>query len=221
MYVKILYCKYNYIDNYNKKNIKKGYEMMYDGINIFSDDIRVYEYALNQIPDRENAIEPSYARNDTFDHALRVVENLFKRAQKEIYIKSSLFCKKFYLDDRIINALNELKNKNKNIKVNVLIEQENSEETIGQEEVIKKFKEIFGEDNVKVKYLNKNKQLKVNDFILIDEHDFRYELEEPKLFDACKDDVILNTRASACFNAHKNVPNRAIKLKEVFKYLSA
>jgi len=193
---------------------------MYDGINIFSDDIRVYEYALNQIPDRKNAIEPSYARNDTFEHALVVVENLFKRAQKQIYIKSSLFCKKFYLNDRIINTLNELKNKNK-IKVNILIEQENSDELIGQKEAIEKFKEIFGKDNIKVNHLNNNKQQKVNDFIIIDEHDFRYELDEPKLFDSCKDDIILNTRASACFNAHKNKDNnRAIKLREVFEYLS-
>jgi len=193
--------------------------MMHDGINIFSDDIRVYEYALNQIPDREDAVEPSYARNDTFEHALVVVENLFKRAQKGIYIKSSLFCKKFYLNDRIVNTLNRLKKNN--IKINILIEQKNSDKLIGQEEAIKKFKEIFGEKNVKVNYLNKNKQQKVNDFIVIDEHDFRYELDEPKLFDSCKDDIILNTRASACFNAHKNKDNnRAIKLREVFEYLS-
>ncbi len=194
--------------------------MMYDGINIFSDDIRVYEYALNQIPNREDAVEPSYARNDTFEHALVVVENLFKRAQKEIYIKSSLFCKKFYLNDRIVNTLNVLKKNN--IKINILIEQKNSDELIGQEEAIKKFEEILGKKNVEVNYLNKNKQQKVNDFIVIDEHDFRYELDEPKLFDSCKDDIILNTKASACFNAHKNKDNnRAIKLREVFKYLSA
>ena len=191
--------------------------MMYDGINIFSDDIRVYEYALNQIPNRNEAVEPSYARNDTFEHALVVVENLFKRAQKKIYIKSSLFCKKFYLNDRIVNTLNELKNKN--IKVNILIEQKNKDKSIGQEEVIKKFEEILGKDIVKVGYINENKQQKVNDFILIDEHDFRYELDKPKLVDSCKEDIILNTKASACFNAHKNFPNRAIKLKKVFEYL--
>ena len=193
--------------------------MMHKGINIFSDDIRVYEYALNQIPDREDAIEPSYVRNDTFEHSLIVVENLFKRAQKEIYIKSSIFCKKFYLNDRIVGTLNRLKWRG--VKTNILIEQKNSDKIIGQEETIKKFKEILGKKNINVNYINKNKKQKVDDFIVIDKHDFRYELDKPKLLDSHKEGIILNKKASACFNAHKNKENnRTIKLIKVFKYLS-
>jgi hypothetical protein len=191
---------------------------MENGINIFSDDIRVYEYALNQIPNRKFANKASYARNDSFEHALRIAEHLFKRVEEVIYIKSSLFCKKFYLNDRILNVLNQLKDRN--IKIKILIEQKNFNKLIGQEEVLNKFEEIFKKQNVTNNYIKKDKQLKINDFILIDEYDFRYELDNPKLDNACKDDVILNTKASACFNAHKDEINRAKQLKKAFNYLS-
>jgi hypothetical protein len=192
--------------------------MIQESINIFSDDIRVYEYALDQIPNRQFANKASYARNDSFEHALRIVENLFKRVEEVIYIKSSLFCKKFYLNDRILNVLNQLKDRN--IKIKILIEQKNFNKLIGQEEVLNKFEEIFKKQNVTNNYIKKDKQLKINDFILIDEYDFRYELDNPKLDNACKDDVILNTKASACFNAHKDEINRAKQLKKAFNYLS-
>ena len=187
-------------------------------INIFSDDIRVYEYALNQIPGRKDAIEPSYVRNDTLEHTIIVIQKLFERVQKEIYIKSSVFCREIYLNEKIINTLKQLK---KSIKINILIEQKSNNKLIGQKEVIKKFNKIFDKNNIKINYINKNKKQKVNDFIIVDEYDFRYELEKPKSLDRYKNKDFLNIKASACFNTHKNKDyNRTIKLKKVFDYLS-
>ena len=47
---------------------------MLNGINIFSEYIRVYEYALNQIPYRKNALETLYITNNIFEHILIVIK---------------------------------------------------------------------------------------------------------------------------------------------------
>jgi len=188
-------------------------------INIFSDDIRVYKYAINQIPDRIKAVQPSYVRNDTIEHAIVVINKLFQRANKNVYIKTKFLNPNIFLDDNIIKTLKEIKNNN--IMVYFLIEPINKKYFLIQNKILDKFKTIIGKNNININYINNKKQENINDFIVIDEHDFRYELENNFL--SCMDKNLQNILpATACFNAHKNKEkNRCLKLLEIFKYLSS
>lgn len=181
---------------------------------IFSNDIEVYEYALNQIPPRDKAKKSFIVRNDTKEHAIKLVKALFKRAEKEIYIKSSLLCKDFYLDDEIKNILKE-KSKNKNLKVKILIEKKSDNDVIGQKSSIEFFKKYF-KSNVIINFLSEEYQRKVNDFIVIDKYDFRFELEPPKLENACDKEEIVNVKATASFNTHKDEKNQAEEFIKIF-----
>lgn len=180
---------------------------------IFSDDIKVYKAALSSIPTPVSAVNTSLVRNDTNEHAKALIIELLNRTTESVKIKSSMFCEEFYKDADIFGAFKKL---DKNVNVSVLVSYEDESQTAA----INDYKQEFGK-RIEFKYISKN-PINMNDFMLIDDHSFRYELEA---FDreACKEDKIKNINAIACFNIHTKEEEK-IKgqvLKKGFNYLNS
>lgn len=159
---------------------------------IFSDDIKAYKAALSSIPSSASAVNTSLVRNDTNEHAKALIIELLSRAKESVKIKSSMFCEEFYKNTDIFNAFKKL---DESVKVSVLVSYEDKKQT----DAINDYKKELGE-RIKFKYISSN-PIKINDFMLVDEHSFRYELEAFNR-EACKEDKIKNINAIAYFNIH-------------------
>ncbi len=166
---------------------------------IFSDDIKAYKVALVSIPDNKQATDVSFIKNDTRAHAKALFINMLSRATKSVKLKSSMFCKDFYGDQDIYEAFTEL---NDNIEVKALVEIEDTNVQSGQQDIIERYKQ---HNNIEINFLNEHNQL--NDYLLIDDHSFRYELER---FDhkACAGKHLTNVEAVALINADKDDEQR-------------
>lgn len=126
-----------------------------------------------------------------------------------------MFCKGFYCDEDVYNAFKSIKDKD--IEINVIIAYSTTEEHVGQEETIKKYKNFFGK-NITFKFLDKivqessNKLINSNNFLTIDDNSARYELSSPDI-KSCLNDKIKKTEATACFN---DTEGQVLKLNTAF-----
>ena len=161
---------------------------------IFSNDIKTYKYALTNIPKNDEATKVSYASNDTINHAKALFEELLKRAEKTIRIKSSMFCQEFYGDDLLFDKFKEIAEKGVKIKVLVI----NPQHKINDENLMNKYNNI---NNIDIK--KTDTPTKYNDFMIVDQHSFRYELENFKE-DACEGNNVKDIKSIALFNANKD-----------------
>ena len=162
---------------------------------IFSNDIDTYKYALKSIPQNEEATKVSYASNDTVSHAKALFEELLDRATETVRIKSSMFCKEFYKDKELLDKFKDVAEK-KEVKVKILVA--NIENEINDQELMEEYNRI---KNVEVK--KTDKPFSYNDFMIVDQHSFRYELENFNE-EACEGDNVKDIKSIALFNADKD-----------------
>ncbi len=142
-------------------------------ISILADEPKKYRELLNELIEaKEN--KSIMFKNDTYTHTKILFPILIESAKNIIKINTNKFDKEFFMNENILNAFKDIYAK-KHIKLEVLILKNNNSFDIEIEEVIQEYSDIFGQDFQFL--LSKQEALSdFNNFMLIDDHSFRYEM---------------------------------------------
>jgi hypothetical protein len=148
---------------------------------------------------------------------------LFDHAKKEVLVYSSSLCYQFYASSEIIDASNRLKEKGIIPKFLIQYNFKDGEEwadIIRQKETVEKLRQIFGANDIfkvlpekspHIVYKNGDSNIRINNFTIVDEKAFRYEIYETEKGECAKIDGKY-TNAVGCINDE----DTAKLLKEVF-----
>jgi len=180
---------------------------------IFSDDLKAYEVALSHIGFPESSNETTIARNDTHNHAKLLIIEMIARAKESIKIKSTMFCNSFYSNEDLFEAIAETLEES-SVNIEILIENVKDENS----EILEKYSKRFA-NKISFKELLETDRGKINDFMLIDSHSFRWELSKTK---TCSDESMKNVKAAGFFNTDKEekYQRKVSLLNEYFMVLS-